>query len=201
MDRLGALQLCGCGITHEKIWSRTPTQTPSHWNHHRRECSLLEGRLLATATLQPSRLRPLIAVVDLVFELLVANWKARGWRLAGFTPPWIMSSDIEHWHINAVVHKDYVEETHYVSDPARNIRRRPETTIWHVERLLGRGGFGEVRLERNKQDGRARAVKRIAMMGTNLTNMDCEKELKALLEFSKPKVTLALSAPHFDART
>jgi calcium/calmodulin-dependent protein kinase I len=112
-----------------------------------------------------------------------------------------MSSDIEHWHINAIVHKDCVEETHYVSDPARNIRRRPETTIWQVERLLGRGGFGEVRLERNKRDGRARAVKRIAMMGTHLTNMECEKELKALLEFSKPKVTLILLAPHFDART
>jgi hypothetical protein len=88
----------------------------------------------------------------------------------------------------------------YVFDPAKNIRRQPVTTIWNVERLLGRGGFGEVRLERNKQDGRARAVKRIAMMGTNLTNMECEKELKSLLEFSKPKVNPALSAPHFDAR-
>lgn len=37
------------------------------------------------------------------------------------------------------------------------------------------------------------------MMGTNLTNMECEKEL-TLLEFSKPKVNPALSAPHFDAR-
>jgi hypothetical protein len=119
---------------------------------------------------------------------------------ASFTPLWIMSSDIEHWDINAIVHKDCVEETHYVSDPAKNIRRQPVTTIWNVERLLGRGGFGEVRLERNKQDGRARAVKRIAMMGTNLTNMECEKELKSLLEFSKPKVNPALSAPNFDAR-
>lgn len=78
---------------------------------------------------------------------------------ASFTPLWIMSSDIEHWDINAIVHKDCVEETNYVSDPAKNIRRQPVTTIWNVERLLGRGGFGEVRLERNKQDGRARAVK------------------------------------------
>jgi hypothetical protein len=136
-------------------------------------------------------------------SLLLLIWcsnTGQGQRLASLTPPWSMSSDIEHWHINAIVHKDCVEETHYVSDPARNIRRRPETTIWQVERLLGRGGFGEVRLERNRQDGRARAVKRIAMMGTNLTNMECEKELKALLEFSKPKVKAASSPPHFHAR-
>jgi serine/threonine protein kinase len=100
-----------------------------------------------------------------------------------------MSSDIEHWHINAIVHKDRVEETHYISDPARNIRRQPETTTWLIDRLLGRGGFGEVRLERNKQNGKERAVKRIAIMGAKLTNIECKKELKALLEFSKPKVS------------
>jgi len=100
-----------------------------------------------------------------------------------------MSSDIEHWHINATVFKDRVEETHYISDPARNVRRRPNKTIWQVERLLGRGGFGEVRLERNKEDGKARAVKRIATTSATLSKSECEKELKALLEFSKPKAS------------
>jgi len=98
-----------------------------------------------------------------------------------------MSSDLHHWYINATVYKDRVEETHIVSDPAKNIRRERHTQIWQVEKFLGRGGFGEVRLERNQQDGRARAVKRIATTSTSLTNRECEKELKALLEFSKPK--------------
>jgi hypothetical protein len=99
----------------------------------------------------------------------------------------MMSSDIEHWHINATVYKDRVEEIHYISDPARNIRRRQQTKVWQVERFLGRGGFGEMRLERNTEDGKARAVKRIATTSTTLSNSECEKELKALLEFSKPK--------------
>jgi hypothetical protein len=96
-------------------------------------------------------------------------------------------SDIEHWQINATVYKDRVEEIHYITDPARNIRRKPQTKVWQVERLLGRGGFGEVRLEKNTEDGRVRAVKRITT-STTLSSSECEKELKALLEFSKPKV-------------
>jgi len=103
-----------------------------------------------------------------------------------------MSSELEHWHINAIVYKDRVEEVYYISDPARNIRRRRQTRVWQVEQFLGRGSLGEVRLERNQEDGQVRAVKRITMMGTTLSNMECERELKALLEFSKPKVSLRL---------
>jgi serine/threonine protein kinase len=99
-----------------------------------------------------------------------------------------MSSDIEHWQINAKVFKDRVEEVHIISDPSRNVRREPQTKIWQIERFLGRGGFGEVRLERNKHDGKTRAVKRIPTTSSSLKDSDCVKELKALLEFSKPKV-------------
>jgi serine/threonine protein kinase len=99
------------------------------------------------------------------------------------------TSDIDHWQINATVYKDRVEETHYITDPARNIRRRPHTKVWKVEQVLGHGGFGEVRLEKNTEDGKARAVKRIVVAGTNLSINECEKELKALLEFSKPKAS------------
>src|SRR4051794_5703367 len=98
-------------------------------------------------------------------------------------------SDIEHHYINATVHKDRVEEIHYITDPAKKIRRELHKRVWHVERSLGRGGFGEVRLEKNKDDGKERAVKRIATTSTTLSNSECEKELKALLEFSKPKVS------------
>jgi serine/threonine protein kinase len=98
-------------------------------------------------------------------------------------------SDVEHWRINATVYKDRVEEVHYITDPRRNIRREQHTLVWQVVQSLGRGGFGEVRLERNTEDGKERAVKRIPTVGTDLSNDECEKELKALLEFSKPKVS------------
>lgn len=77
---------------------------------------------------------------------------------------------------------------YYISDPASNVRRKPHTQIWQVERFLGNGGFREVRLERNTGDGKARAVKRFATTSASLSNTECEKELEALLEFSKPKV-------------
>ena len=96
-------------------------------------------------------------------------------------------SDIEHWQINATVYSDRVEEEHYITDTANNIRRERHTQVWKVERVLGRGGFGEVRLEKDTEDGKVRAVKRIA--STDLSNDEYEKELKALLEFSKPKVS------------
>ena len=94
-----------------------------------------------------------------------------------------MPSDLHHWYIDATVYKDRVEEAHIISDPAKNIRRKRHIQVWQIEKLLGRGGFGEVRLEKNQDDGRMRAVKIIAT--------ECEKELKALLEFSKPKVSKA----------
>ncbi|KFZ25320.1 hypothetical protein V502_00199, partial [Pseudogymnoascus sp. VKM F-4520 (FW-2644)] len=52
-------------------------------------------------------------------------------------------SDIEHSQINATVYKDRVEQIRYDTIPARNIRQRPQTEVWKIERLLGRGGFGE----------------------------------------------------------
>ena len=81
-----------------------------------------------------------------------------------------------------------MEEIHYLTDPARNIRRKQEKKVWKVEQCLGRGGFGEVRLEKSTEDGKVRTVKMIATAGTDLSSDECEKELKALLEFSKPKV-------------
>jgi hypothetical protein len=99
-----------------------------------------------------------------------------------------MSSALDHWHIDATVFKDRIEEIHFINDPVRNLRRQPHKVIWDVERVLGCGGFGEVRLERNK-DGKARAVKRIPTGGVFLSNSDCEKEMEALLEFSKHKVS------------
>ena len=99
-------------------------------------------------------------------------------------------SDLEHWQIDATIYPDRVEETHFITDPSKNIRRRPQTVIWDFKKLLGRGGYGDVWLQKNRGNNNERAVKRITV-GEALSKSECEKELKALLEFSKPKVCLA----------
>lgn len=96
------------------------------------------------------------------------------------------TSDLEHWRIEAKATYDYVEEIHIISDPARVIRAQRTTRKWEVLKTLGRGGFGEVRLESHGQ--RQRALKRIWTADTRLNDADYERELKALLEFSKPRV-------------
>ena len=97
--------------------------------------------------------------------------------------------DLAHWQINAKVYDDRVEEIHFITDAARNIRRLPQTQIWRDEKYLGHGAFGVVRLQKNAQDGRTRAVKRIPTMNGNISDKECEKELGAHMEFSKPKVS------------
>jgi hypothetical protein len=54
---------------------------------------------------------------------------------------------------------------------------------------LGHSSFEQVRLERNQEDRQVRAVKRITITSVTLSNSKCEKELKALLKFSKLKVS------------
>jgi calcium/calmodulin-dependent protein kinase I len=97
-------------------------------------------------------------------------------------------SDIDHWQINATVYTDRIEEVHYITDSSRNIRQHPETKVWMIQRYLGSGGFGEVRLEKNIEDGEVRAVKRNMIKGTDMSSDEYRKEIKALLEFSKPKL-------------
>ncbi len=96
-------------------------------------------------------------------------------------------SDLEHKRIEARVHKDRVTETYYISDSSQGARRKAQKKTWKVERIIGSGTFGEVRLE-VCDEGKERAVKKIRTAGAALKVKECEKELKALLEFSKPKV-------------
>jgi serine/threonine protein kinase len=99
-------------------------------------------------------------------------------------------SDLEHHKLNAHVYPGHVIERYFVSDPNKGLRRKQMTTIWKVERQLGKGGSGEVRLEvrtdEQAEEKDRRAVKRIWTSSSNLRK-EYERELKALLEFSKPK--------------
>ena len=86
--------------------------------------------------------------------------------------------------MEAHVFHGMVVETQYISDTTTGQRRVPQTKIWNVERTLGKGGFGEVRLETHKSE--KRAVKRVWATESTF-KVQYERELKALLEFSKPK--------------
>lgn len=93
----------------------------------------------------------------------------------------------DHWKIRATVYDDRVEEIHLITDRERNIRRQERKVVWHRDKILGRGTYGEVRLELNRENKKLRAVKRIT---TNVApnHNGYPEELKALLEFSQPKV-------------
>jgi serine/threonine protein kinase len=96
-------------------------------------------------------------------------------------------SDFEHTKLDAQVYPEgVVFQKYYISDPISGRRRVPKTKVWKVERLLGKGSYGEVRLEVYSEGNERRAVKRIWARGSTF-KVAYERELKALLEFSKPK--------------
>ncbi len=90
-------------------------------------------------------------------------------------------------------------ETHFITDIGKGIRRKAEKT-WRVKELIGHGSFGQVRLEvcdDGQSIARERALKKITLSSAisgnkidkgSLRAKQYENELKALLEFSKPKV-------------
>jgi serine/threonine protein kinase len=95
-------------------------------------------------------------------------------------------SDFEHRKLEAKVLPGTVLETYYISDATTGQRRVPKTKAWKVGRSLGEGSFGEVHVRLEVCANEKRAVKRIWTTGSVLKNR-YERELKALLEFSKPK--------------
>jgi hypothetical protein len=101
-------------------------------------------------------------------------------------------SDSDHRRLEAVVFPDHcVVQSHQISDASRGLRRVPVTRVWRTERLLGRGGFGEVHLQSQESDkDTKRTLKIILTRGVKLSFADCQRELMAMIEFTKPKVGL-----------
>lgn len=97
-------------------------------------------------------------------------------------------TDFEHAKFEALVGPNFVSQISNIPNSTSGQRQvqEPVSTIWHTERLLARGASGEVRVERCVATQRLRAVKRIWQTGSRFQSK-YERELKALLEFSKPK--------------
>ncbi len=100
-----------------------------------------------------------------------------------------MSDERLHYQLQAQVDGNCVTETHFVSDPSKNLRRGAKKKVWLYEKVIGRGAFGEVRLEKCEEDGRCRAVKKIGVGAEGAKAKSYQSELDVLIEFSKPKVS------------
>lgn len=108
-------------------------------------------------------------------------------------------SDSDHRRLEAKVFPDNcVVESHEISDASRGLRRVPVTRVWRTERLLGRGGFGEVLLQSQETEKESkRALKIIPTRGIKLSREECQRELTAMIEFTKPKVGISsMTAPN-----
>jgi len=98
-------------------------------------------------------------------------------------------SDSDHCRLDALVFPDCVVERQQISDASQGLRKVQLTKVSRTERLLGRGGFGEVQLQSQDSDKDAkRALKVIPTRGVKLSLADCQRELTTMIEFTKPKV-------------
>jgi hypothetical protein len=99
-------------------------------------------------------------------------------------------SDSDHRRLEAVVFPNqYIVESYQISEALHGLRRVPLTRIWRTERVLGRGSFGEVYLQSqdNNKDAK-RALKMIPTAGRKMSLADCQRELTAMIKFTKSKV-------------
>jgi hypothetical protein len=95
---------------------------------------------------------------------------------------------IEHFKLDAQIYGDHTLHTEYVSDPTRGMRKARVEKRWYKERHIGRGGFGDVWLEVQKEGDQAtaeRAVKRIQKRRMEAMEIDYKRELLALAKLSR----------------
>ena len=98
-------------------------------------------------------------------------------------------SDFEHHRLDATVYPDCVVEIHRISDIAQGLRKVAVTKIWRTERILGRGTFGEVLLQAQDKDPESKRAVKVIRTSGRMSSVECERELTALIEFTKPKVS------------
>ena len=95
---------------------------------------------------------------------------------------------IDHFKLEAEHFSDYILHTEYFSDPVRGLRKVKVEKRWYRQQNTGRGGFGTVWLEvqRDNLGGTAqRAVKEIDKNYMQAVKLDYQRELLALAKLSK----------------
>lgn len=96
-------------------------------------------------------------------------------------------SDSDHRRLEVTILPDCIVESHQISDVTRGLRKVQITKVWRTEGVLGRGAFGEVLLQALDNDlEKKRALK--VIHGVKMTPDECQRELTAMIEFTKPKV-------------
>lgn len=101
-------------------------------------------------------------------------------------------------HLEATFHPntDIPNETIHLKYQGR---RRPQRERWVQKKMLGRGGFGIVWLERREPENSTaysfRAVKQLDVAKIRSKRHDCVRELEALAKFSQEKVGSASPLP------
>lgn len=96
-------------------------------------------------------------------------------------------SDSDHRKIEATVQPYCVVELHQISDATQGLRKVQVTKLWRTERIIGHGTFGEVWLQALDNDTRKKRALKV-IHGVKMTPEECQRELIAMIEFSKPRV-------------
>lgn len=96
---------------------------------------------------------------------------------------------LEYFKQDAVVTAECTTHVEYHVDRFRRIPRQKVERKWYRERVAGRGAFGEVWLEVEREHGlrNQRAVKIVNKSAMRGRKIDYRKELLALAKFSKPQ--------------
>lgn len=91
-----------------------------------------------------------------------------------------------------ILNDDVCVHTLYESDPRSQRRAVPRLEYWQRQKIIGRGSYGSVRLERcvkGERDVRVRAVKQLSTARfPRQQPLDYTRELEAIAKFSQPKV-------------
>ena len=96
--------------------------------------------------------------------------------------------------VTQILNDDVCVHTHYESDPRSRKRAVPRLEYWQRHRVIGRGTYGSVRLEKCVKGQRAtdvgvRAVKQLSTATRPSSQpLDYARELEAIAKFSQPKV-------------
>lgn len=95
--------------------------------------------------------------------------------------------------VTQVLNDDVCVHTHYESDPRSRKRAVPRLEYWQRHKIIGRGSYGSVRLEKCVKGQRngleMRAVKQLSTARSPHSQpLDYTRELEAIAKFSQAKV-------------